>query len=134
MAKRILIVDDDKSSRKTCIRLLKQSGHEMLEAENGRIAMELLRLSPVDLVVTDMIMPVMDGVETILAVRRLYPDVKIIAMGASGLGPSESCLRIARALGSHKTVVKPLVSEEFLRAVDELIGERQKTLDDGKAT
>jgi len=125
MARRVLIVEDDKPSRKMCAQLLKQGGYEVLEAENGRVAMEQLLRYTVDLVVTDMIMPVMDGVETILAIRRLYPDVKIIAMGASGLGPSESCLKIARALGSHKTVIKPLISEEFLRAVQELVGERE---------
>jgi CheY-like chemotaxis protein len=128
---RILIVEDDKLSRRICVQLLKRDGYEVFEAENGRVAMEHLLRQPVDLVVTDMIMPVMDGVETILAVRRLYPNVKIIAMGASGLGPSESCLKIARVLGSHKTLIKPLITEEFLHAVQALIGKRKKVDDSG---
>ena len=120
MAQRILIIEDDKASRNMLAQLLKQGGYEVFEAENGRIAMEQMLRQPVELVITDMIMPVMDGVEIILAVRRLYPDVKIIAMGASGLGPAESCLKIARMLGSHKTVIKPVIPEELLRAVHEL--------------
>lgn len=122
MAHRILIVDNDKSARKMFAHLLRQHGYETFEADNGRLAMEQLATLPVDLVVTDMIMPQMDGVETILSVRRQYPDTKIIAMSASGITPAESRLKIARMLGSHKTLIKPLEPEEFLGAIRELIG------------
>ena len=122
MAQRILLVEDDNRTRKMFAELLRQNGYEAFEAENGRVAMETMRHQPVELVVTNMKMPVMDGVETILAIHRLYPDVKIIAMSGSGIGTSESCLKIARTLGSHKTLTKPLIPEEFLRTIRDLIG------------
>src|ERR1700761_8332753 len=109
MAPRILFVEDDKPPRKMFAGLLRQGGYEVLEAGNGREAMEHLEREPVDLVITDMIMPEMDGVQTIMAVRNRCPGAKIIAVAESRFTPAESSLKIARALGSHKTLVKPLI-------------------------
>lgn len=122
MAPRILFVDDDKSPRKLFANLLRHGGYSVLEAENGRKALEQLDRESVDLVITDMMMPEMDGVQTIMAVRNRCPEVKIIAVAESRFTPAESSLKIARALGSHKTLVKPLIAHELLDAVRELVG------------
>lgn len=122
MAPRILFVEDDHTPRKAFAGLLRKSGYDVLEAENGRAAMQHLDEKQVDLLITDMIMPEMDGVQTILAVRRRCPDVKIIAVAEHRIAPAESSLKIASALGSHKTLVKPLVAEELLDSVRELVG------------
>jgi|SRR3954471_19255892 CheY-like chemotaxis protein len=122
MALRILLVEDDNSTRKLFAQLLEHHGYEVSQAENGRAAMQQMQRQPANLVITDMIMPVMDGVDTIVAVRREYPDVKIIAVSESGFSPAENCLKIARALGSHRTLTKPLDPRELLNTIRELVG------------
>jgi CheY-like chemotaxis protein len=121
MAPRILMVEDEKYSRSMFVQLLRERGYEVFEADNGLTGMQQLREQTVDLVVTNMIMPEMDGVETIVAVRSRYPAVKILAISGSGFNHADSCLKIARALGAHKTLAKPLDPTEFLRTVEELL-------------
>jgi CheY-like chemotaxis protein len=122
MALQILLVENDKPLRRALAQLLKQSGYEVSEAENGRVAMQQMLRQPADLVITEMIMPEMDGVETILAVRRGYPGAKILAVSGGGMSPAENSLKIARTLGSHRTMAKPRIAQDFLRVVQELIG------------
>lgn len=69
-----------------------------------------------------MIMPEMDGMEIIVALRRIYPEVKIIAVSESGRGPAENSLRIARGPGAHKTLEKPLDPQQLISAVQEVFG------------
>ena len=120
--RRILFVEDDKSARTLFASMLREGGYEVLEAENGRQAMEHLERESVDLMITDMVMPEMDGVQTIMAVRNRCPGAKIIAVAESRFTPAESSLKIARALGSHKTLIKPLIPHELFDAVRELVG------------
>ena len=122
MPQRILLVEDDSQLRKSLALLLSQHGFEVSEAENGRTAMQQMLQKPADLVVTDMLMPKMDGVETIVALRRSYPGTKIIAISEHGLGPAENFLKIASKLGAQKTFAKPLVPEKLTEAVRELLG------------
>ena len=122
MASRILLIETEKHARRMFAELLRQNGYEVLEAENGRGCVEQLFDQSVDLVVTNMIMPEMDGVETIVAVRERYPETKILAISANGINSADDCLRIAKALGAHKTLTKPLNPELFLREVNALIG------------
>ena len=122
MPQRILLVDDDEPTRELFARLLAQRGYQVAEAGNGRTALEQMQQKPAELVITDMIMPEMDGMEFVVALRRVYPGVKIIAMAESGLGPAENSLKIARALGAHKTLVKPLDPEQLISAVQEVLG------------
>jgi CheY-like chemotaxis protein len=122
MPQRILLVDDDKQVREMFAPLLTENGYTVSEAENGRIAMEEMLRQPADLVITDMLMPEMDGVETIVALRRSYPDVKIIVISENGLGPAENFLKIASKLGARKTFAKPLDPQQLLTAVRELLG------------
>jgi CheY-like chemotaxis protein len=122
MAKRILLVEDEDLVRDFLAQLLTDAGYEVTEAANGQIAM--LKMSEVgaDLAIIDMLMPVMEGAETIFALRRFYPNLKIIAVSGGGLSSAEGHLLIARALGSQKILTKPLISTELLEAIRELIG------------
>ena len=122
MSQQILLVEDDHHLRSTWARLLSQHGLEVTEAENGSIAMEQMSQKPADLVITDMVMPVMDGVETIVALRRGYPGIKIIAISEGGFGMAEDCLKIANKLGAQRTFAKPLVPRQLLEAIRELLG------------
>lgn len=119
---RILVVEDDEPLRVVLREVLERTGHEVAEAANGRAAMEIQRCRGADLVITDIIMPEVDGIETIMALRREYPSVKIIAIsGGSRVGPREF-LNLARVLGAHRTLHKPFALREMLDAVDELLG------------
>lgn len=122
MPQRILLVEDDEPTRKILAKLLAQHGYKVAEASNGRAAMDQIQHTPTELVITDMMMPEMDGMEMIVSLRRIYPGVKIIAISESGLGPAENSLKIARALGAQKTLVKPLDAEHLISAVQEVLG------------
>jgi prepilin-type N-terminal cleavage/methylation domain-containing protein len=120
MRRRILLVDDDELLRAALAGLLARANYEVFQADNGRVALQKLAQQPVDVVVTDMLMPEMDGVETIVALKRLYPELKIMAISGGGITPAEDHLQIARALRADKVLAKPLLPGEFLQAIDEL--------------
>jgi CheY-like chemotaxis protein len=87
---RILLVEDDEAVRDILKKALVSSGHEVEEAENGNVALAAYRRQPCDLVITDLVMPEKDGLETILELRRMNPAVKIVAMS----GETLHCRRI----------------------------------------
>jgi DNA-binding response OmpR family regulator len=122
MPHRICLVEDDRPLRTVLARFLTQSGYEVVQAEHGRQALQVMELRPADLVITDMIMPEMDGVETIVALRREYPKVKIIAMSGGGLRSAEQYLQLAQMLGAQKTFSKPIIPQELLDTISGLIG------------
>jgi CheY-like chemotaxis protein len=121
MSPRILLVEDDETLRTALAQLLSHAGYEVLDAANGLGALRLLSLQPVDLIVTDMLMPEMDGVEMIFAARRLYPKVKIIAISGGGISSSDPHLQVARSLRAHKVMAKPIVPADFLSAVHQVL-------------
>ncbi len=115
----ILIVDDDASVRMVLRRILEGAGYEVMEAENGRVAMTLFRSHPADLLITDIFMPEQEGIETITAARREYPNLKIIAIsGKTG----SVYLKMARLLGAHAALEKPFRMEAVLETVREVLG------------
>ena len=120
---RILIVEDDEDLRNLLEQLLLRMGYQVALADNGRSALLQMSKQPVDLVVTDMLMPEMEGAETILAVRQHYPDVKILAISGGGISSATTYLKIADALGAHKILNKPFEPPEFLKTVREVLGQ-----------
>jgi CheY-like chemotaxis protein len=118
---RILLIEDDEPLRKTLGRLFLRSGYEVAEAENGRTALQEMARQPADLVITDLIMPEVEGVETIRSLRRQYPGIKIIAMSGGGRSSAEGYLRIAQNLGAQRVLAKPLTPWELLEAIRELL-------------
>ena len=81
---RILVIEDEELSRYTVRQILDRAGHEVEEAENGAEGLDRLGAGTFDLVITDIFMPVMEGIETIREIKRLYPDQKILAMSGGG--------------------------------------------------
>jgi CheY-like chemotaxis protein len=112
---RILVIDDQKSIRTVLRIVLEGEGHEVLEAANGRLGLELYREQSADLIITDLVMPEMDGLDLILELTRNFLNVKVIAM--SGNPESESPLNLARLLGARQTFVKPINMDKLLSAV-----------------
>lgn len=120
---RILIIDDDDQFRLMLKRLLEMDGHEIFEATNGKEGIEAYQEETVDLVITDLIMPNMEGVETIIQLKRDYPEIKIIALSGGGRNEPQSYLNMAKMLGANYTFEKPFERIPFIEAVQELLGQ-----------
>ncbi|MGE5419452.1 MAG: response regulator [Chloroflexota bacterium] len=123
MAK-ILVFDDEPSILLMIKKMLEKAGHEVEIALNGKEGMALFEKNRPDLLITDIIMPEKEGLETIFELRRQYPDLKIIAISGGGrIGP-DGYLPGAKLLGANAIFTKPLIPKEFLQAVSDLLGKK----------
>jgi CheY-like chemotaxis protein len=121
----ILLVEDDEGVRDILHKTLVAAGHDVEDAENGAVALAAYRRQPRDLVITDLVMPEKNGLETIMELRRLNPAVKIIAISGGGrnLGLGELYLDSARLFGAGKILAKPFTSAALLKAVADSLAE-----------
>ena len=119
--KRILVMDDDVTFRKMLRKILEREGYETIEAEDGKEGMRLFRAAPADLVITDILMPEQEGIETIQELKRDFAGVKIIAISGGGRLDPEEYLRAAEQFGAARTLSKPFDREELLGAIRELL-------------
>jgi CheY-like chemotaxis protein len=110
----ILVIDDEQAIRTLLSTALQLEGHNVMEASTGRQGLAVYRQSPADLVILDMLMPVLDGLETIIELTREFLDVKAIAM--SGVDGDQPLLSRARLLGARQSLRKPFGIEELLSA------------------
>lgn len=121
--KRILLIDDDELLRRMLRIALRHCGYEVAEAGDGRQGLKLHRSAPADLVVTDLIMPEQEGLETIQEFRRHHPTVKIIAMSGGGRFCARGVLPAAKFLGADRTFEKPFANQDLLAAIRELLAQ-----------
>ncbi len=118
---RILVIDDDEIMNSMIVQLLSEVGYEAEGAEDGNLALKLLETKTFDLIVTDIIMPEKEGLETIVAIRKTNKTVPIIAVSGGGkLGP-EQYLDMAKHFGADYAFQKPFYREPFLAAVRECL-------------
>ena len=118
----ILVIDDEDFVRATVGKHLTRAGHEVVEAADGKKAMELLEESPVDLIITDIYMPDMDGIEFTSRLGQQVPDAKIIAISGGGYLDKQDVLTMARNLGAARTLAKPFTGKELVAVVREVLG------------
>jgi len=118
---RILVVDDDEALRNLLQEVLTDAGHEVQCAGDGKAALKLYFQQTPDLVVTDLIMPTQEGLETILQMRRTNPKVKIIAISGGGHVPAKDYLALAEKCGAERTLSKPFTPQEILNAIKEVL-------------
>ena len=123
---RVLLIDDEQMVRKIVRKMLERSGHEVTEAENGRLGLEQLKTGTFDLVITDIIMPEMEGVETLMTVREQYPNVKVIAMSGGGRTGNIDFLSAAEKLGASAILHKPFTLGSLTAAIETTFGSAQK--------
>jgi DNA-binding response OmpR family regulator len=122
MAK-ILVFDDEPSILLMIKKMLEKAGHEVDIALNGKEGMKLFEKNKPDLLITDILMPEKEGLETIFELRRKYSELKIIAISGGGrIGP-EGYLPSAKLFGADMVFQKPLIQNEFLLAVSLLLNE-----------
>jgi DNA-binding response OmpR family regulator len=117
----ILIVDNDAYMRDWLREILLAAQYDVAVAPNGRVALQKLRAGPTDLVITEMLLPEMDGVETIVAIRHGFPETKIIAITGGGILAPRGYLQLARALGVDRAMAKPFTQSEMLDSIHALL-------------
>jgi len=117
----ILVIDDSIELRRAVRRILLSAGHDVLEAENGNIGLALVNEHEPALVITDLIMPDKEGIETILDIRRRGKPTPILAISGSDPAPASIYLGAASKLGADHVMRKPFRAAELLAAVERLL-------------
>ncbi|MGD2160122.1 MAG: response regulator [Gammaproteobacteria bacterium] len=128
---KILIVDDDEDLRDAMQLVLESAGHEVELASNGDEAISLHRITPADIIIVDIIMPVKDGVTTVKVLRSEFPGIRIIAISGGGsIEPvtyqpealtTSAYLAAAKKAGADRVLTKPFERSDIVEAIDELL-------------
>jgi CheY-like chemotaxis protein len=118
----ILLVDDEDQLRSMVRLVLEDAGHQIQEARDGKEALESFRKRRPDLVVTDLVMPNKEGIETIIELRRSCRDIKIVAMSGGGRNTADDYLIMAKRCGACVTLTKPFGNQEMIDAVNTALG------------
>jgi CheY-like chemotaxis protein len=119
---RILVIDDDEALLSSLELLLSAAGHDVTTSGDGLKAAQLFRTEPFDLILTDIVMPNRDGIETVIALRGEFPEIGIIAM-SGGAKLSPLYLGIATRLGAHRTLEKPFTPAQLEEAIEAVFRE-----------
>ena len=118
---RILLIDDDDDVRTMLRQTLTHFGHTVIEARNGKEGLELFPHAEADLVITDIVMPEVEGIEVLMTLRNMEPPVKMIAMSGGGRVSAANYLHMAKQLGAAKVLAKPFSSEALMAAINEVL-------------
>ena len=120
MAK-ILVIEDDKTVRRVIRRILETKGYSVSEAGDGKEGINRFLEDPADLVLTDIVMPTKEGLETIRELKETSPDVKIIAMSGGGRNNPYDYLNLAKKFGAARVFEKPFEWDDLIDAISELL-------------
>src|SRR6266550_4535844 len=123
---RVLVIEDNEDFRKLALMWFQSYGIEVEGAANGAQGLALQRARPADVIVTDIFMPEMEGIETIHDLRREFPEAKIIAMSGRDPLANLDVFEVARQVGAAKTFNKPFKFEDLIAAVRELTGAKEQ--------
>ncbi|MEQ9640433.1 MAG: response regulator [Alphaproteobacteria bacterium] len=115
----VVVIDDDELVAETVVSILRSAGHDAVAAPDGVEGLELIRDGEYDAVVTDIMMPRKEGIETIMEIRRDRPALKIMAISGGSTG-STDFLQWAEKLGADAVLAKPFSAQEFLDALGSL--------------
>jgi DNA-binding response OmpR family regulator len=113
----VLVVDDDKLVRQTARIILEQSGYAVREADDGEAALKSLAENRTDIVLLDILMPRKEGLETLIELKRMFPDVIVYAISASGRNKGHDFLAVAAKFGADGTLQKPFSPRDLLALV-----------------
>jgi|SRR6185503_19467004 len=119
---RILVIEDEGGLRHVLAGALAAAGHDVVEAENGKEALLRYGQTRPDLVITDLYMPEMDGMEVVIALRKASPALKVIVISGGGdLHMPDIALKTALALGAFRAIDKPFELQPFLETVEQAL-------------
>ena len=121
MVHRVLLIDDDDLVRKILRRILEGADFEVVEAADGDEGIRSYEAEPIDVVVTDILMPKKEGIETIIELRRINPEVRIVAISGGGRNVGQQYLKMAGKLGADRILPKPVRPKELLDAVRDIL-------------
>ena len=124
---RIIVIDDQEPIRRIVRRALERDGHEVLDASEGEMGMQLLERHAADVVITDIFMPGQDGILTLRQIRKKFPAVKVIVISG---GDSTGLLDLrhdAELLGAVRSLQKPFTTAELVQTVREVLQRRDAT-------
>ena len=113
----ILIIDDEPGVLRVLRKILESAGHSVTEAPDGEVALRHFEGQPADLVITDIFMPGMDGIEFLVHIRKAFPDARVLAMSGGGILSRDQALSDASLLGADQILQKPFSKDEVLEAV-----------------
>ncbi|MBY0465841.1 MAG: response regulator [Burkholderiales bacterium] len=117
----ILIADDDDNVRYALSKLLRKAGYDVQEAQNGKEAFKLLRKAMPDVLVTDIVMPELDGMGLLNQARQLNPSIPVLVMSGGGNIVGLDYLSLAQTMGANATLCKPFDNDEVLSVVANLV-------------
>ena len=117
----ILVADDDKLVRITLRKILETAGYALFEAKDGREAIEIYRARKPDLVIVDIVMPIKDGVRTLLELRGLDAKAKVIAMSAGARNGTIDYLSLTKRIGANGILPKPFNRASVLALVGQVL-------------
>ncbi len=117
----VLVIDDEAPVRALLRQILETEGFAVLEAADGDAGIKLVGTTPVQLLITDIFMPGKEGIETIVTMRKHFPQVKVLAISGGGSRSFSNVLAAAKHLGAHEALAKPFTSEELLETVSTLL-------------
>ena len=121
MSNKILIIDDDELVRSMMANFLKKNGYAVAQASNGNEGIEIAKKNIPDIVITDMLMPEKEGIETIVDLKKYNTDIKIIAISSGGKTKNMSFLDIAKNVGAQATIEKPFKPQDLIETIKEVI-------------
>jgi DNA-binding response OmpR family regulator len=116
---RILAIDDEGYIRDLLFDGLSDKGYAVAVAADGREGLALMEGERFDIVITDLVMPECEGIETIAALRKGFPEVKIVAMSGAAFG--ESYLEMARGLGADGVLAKPFTVGRVVDIIERVL-------------
>jgi CheY-like chemotaxis protein len=122
----ILLIEDETSVREALIRMLVRLGYDVVGVADGKQGRDALAMRRFDLVITDMLMPESDGIETIQAIREIDSTLPILAISGSFVEGGYSALEDARLLGADGTLPKPFSVPQLVAAIDLILALRRK--------
>ena len=118
----ILLVEDDNDLRAMLKSSLEKNRYTVIEASNGREALQKFKPLLTDLVITDLLMPEQDGIGLIMEIKKIKPEVKVIAISGGGKAGPSNYLSIAETLGADAVFAKPFSLTSFIEKVSSIIG------------
>ena len=123
MGVKVLVIDDEAIVRVSCERVLQPEGYEVVATSRGDEAIELMEREKFDIVLTDLKMPDMDGLEVLKIIKKRWPDVQVIII--TGYGTISTAVQAIK-LGAYEYIEKPFTPEDILRVVKSALEEKQK--------